>query len=343
MAFGSSLGTGIGTGVGAYYGGTAGANIGGTIGGAIGGVGDSLFSSSGNSAKAIQDQLNLGMMTQAVNVEQAREAMKWSEGQAGETRNFNSAQAVQQMQFQERMAGTAHQREIADLKAAGLNPVLSVMGGPGSATPAGAAGSASTPGASQAHVSNPYDSYAGDVISAKKLQSVDQVRTAIDVARGIADIGKTVKETKVLDTTERLQNAQEISTTLQGAQSHTQAELNQKLSNLTEYQQKKLEAETGLTLGQIKLLTSQQGVMESQVAENMSKVNLNSALATVNKSLNDMNLYQLTTNPSADLKYWTNSAKAVGDAGGAFSGIINDLMPKLRIQNNKTWNWSEKP
>lgn len=116
------------------------------FGAAIAGAGASALGSIGKIVNNNKNAMNpnnayntIKTLTNANNqqsLSNARDAMAFGQMSADKAMAFSAQQAQLNRNFQERMSNTSYRRAVADLQAAGLNPVLAAMNG--ASTPSGA-------------------------------------------------------------------------------------------------------------------------------------------------------------------------------------------------------------
>lgn len=152
-------------------------------------------SSYGNDMRSIANEFQDMLSAQADknnawSAEQAHKQMEFQKKSQQRSMDFNAKEAAKNRDWQKMMSDTAHQREVRDLIAAGLNPILAVNGGNGA--PVGSGATASSTG-SQSGAKGDTDTSANAAL-VSLMSAVLNQRTQLEIADTNAKTNLAVAE-----------------------------------------------------------------------------------------------------------------------------------------------------
>lgn len=137
---------------------------------------------------------------------------------ADEANQFNAQQVLEARHYNTAMAGSAHQREVADLRAAGLNPILSGTGGMGAASPAAPTATANVaPVRSQGDaISSAFDAFS-KMADAMKASAATTFMSGAQTANVQQQTRQSAAQTELTGEQSKLTNAQRVKTIYEAA------------------------------------------------------------------------------------------------------------------------------
>lgn len=175
-----------------------------------------------NTAANIAAQQQSQAQSQAFNAAQAQlnrdfqgasagQAMDFSRNEQATNRQFQAEQVMANRQWQTQMSNSAYQRSMADMKAAGLNPILAAgaggastpsggaaSGGAASGTSAGGSAASSSPVNMAHHNTTSAMAGIGDAVS-KSVSSAIQAKTFEKMTDEISNIQADTAKTKAME------------------------------------------------------------------------------------------------------------------------------------------------